>query len=101
MRAAGFDVVALVGRNEEKTADRAARFDVPNALTNVHDAIALPGVDVVAVATPPRTHREIVLEAVGAGKHVMCEKPFALSAAGVATCSTQPSAPASCTCSAR
>jgi predicted dehydrogenase len=81
MRAAGIDVVALVGRDEAKTADRAARFDVPNALTNVRDAVALPGVDAVAVATPPRTHHAIVLEAVAAGKHVMCEKPFALSAA--------------------
>ena len=80
MRAAGIDVVALVGRNEAKTADRAERFGVPNALTNVADAIALPGVDAVAVVTPPSTHHSIVLEAVAAGKHVMCEKPFALSA---------------------
>ena len=81
MRAAGIDVVALVGRDAAKTADRAARFDVPNALTSVGDAVALPGVDAVAVVTPPSTHRAIVLEAVAAGKHVMCEKPFALDAA--------------------
>ena len=42
------------------------------------EAVALPGVNAVAVVTPPRSHRGIVLEAVGAGKHVMCEKPFAL-----------------------
>src|SRR5512144_2215744 len=80
MRAAGIDVIALVGRDVAKTQDRAARFDVPHALTNVADALALPGVDAVAVVTPPRTHRAIALEAVGAGKHVMCEKPFALDA---------------------
>ncbi len=81
MRAAGIDVVALVGRDEAKTVERATRFDVPNALTSVRDAVALPGVDAVAVVTPPRTHRAIVLEAVGARKHVMCEKPFAFDAA--------------------
>jgi len=81
MRAAGIEVLALVGRDEAKTADRAARFGVPIALTSVGDAVALPGVDAVAVVTPPRTHRAIVLEAVGARKHVMCEKPFALDAA--------------------
>ena len=81
MQAAGIDVLALVGRDEAKTADRAARFGVPNALTSVGDAVALPDVDAVAVVTPPRTHRAIVLEAVDAGKHVMCEKPFALDAA--------------------
>src|SRR3954465_9335679 len=74
MRAAGVDVIALVGRDAAKTAERAARFDVPNALTNVGEAVALPGVGAVAVVTPPRTHRAIVLEAVAAGKHVMCEK---------------------------
>jgi len=81
MRAAGIEVLALVGRDEAKTADRAARFGVPTASTSVGDAVALPGVDSVAVVTPPRTHRAIVLEAVGARKHVMCEKPFALDAA--------------------
>ena len=77
LRAAGFDVVALVGRDEAKTANRAARFDVPNALTSVRDAVVLPNVDAVAVVTPPHTHRAFVLEAVNAGKHVVCEKPFA------------------------
>ena len=66
MRRAGIEVLALVGRNEAKAADRAARFGVPNALTNVGDAVALPGVDAVAVVTPPRTHRGIALEAIAA-----------------------------------
>ncbi len=41
------------------------------------EALAVDGVDAVSVATPPHTHHDIVLEAVGAGKHVLCEKPFA------------------------
>jgi predicted dehydrogenase len=77
MRAAGFDVPALVGRDPEKTAARAERFEVPTALMSLGDALALPGVDAVAVATPPHTHAPIVLEVVAAGKHVVCEKPFA------------------------
>ena len=77
MRAAGLDVLALVGRDPERTAARAERFEVPNAFTSLADALALPGVDAVAVATPPHTHGPIVLEVVGAGKHVVCEKPFA------------------------
>jgi len=81
MRAAGFDVVGLVGRDPEKTAARAKRFDVPNAYTSLADALALPGVEAVAVATPPHTHAPIVLDVVAAGKHVVCEKPFARDAA--------------------
>jgi predicted dehydrogenase len=77
LRAAGFDVRALVGRDPGKTNERAQRFDVPNAMTTVADALALPGVDAVAIATPPHTHAPIALEAIAAGKHVLCEKPFA------------------------
>ncbi|HEX4489895.1 MAG TPA: Gfo/Idh/MocA family oxidoreductase [Acidimicrobiia bacterium] len=76
LRAAGFDVVALVGRDPEKTAARAARFEIPNACTALADALALPGVDAVTIATPPYTHAPIAHEAIAAGRHVLCEKPF-------------------------
>ena len=79
-RAAGFVVRALVGRDRDRTARRAERLGV-RALTSVDDALALPDVDAVSIATPPHTHHRLVLDAVAAGKHVVCEKPFALDAA--------------------
>ena len=78
LRAAGFDVRALVGRDPAKTADRAKRLGVPNACTSLAQAMALDGVSVVTVATPPHTHRDVVCEAAADGKHILCEKPFAL-----------------------
>ncbi len=81
LRAAGIDVVALVGQDPDKTKDRASRFDVPLALSSVDDALALDGLDAVTVATPPHAHAPIVLAAIEAGKHVLCEKPFARDAA--------------------
>jgi predicted dehydrogenase len=81
LRAAGFEVVALVGRDPARTAERARLFDVPVALTSVDEALALAGVEAVTVATPPHTHADIALAAIGAGKHVICEKPFARDAA--------------------
>jgi predicted dehydrogenase len=81
LRSAGFDVVALVGRDAAKTKERAARVDVANACTSLDDALALAGVDAVTVATPPDTHAAFVRAAVAAGKHVVCEKPFARDAA--------------------
>jgi predicted dehydrogenase len=77
LRKAGIEVLALVGRDAEKTRQRAGMFDVPNGLTSLAEALALPGVDLVTIATPPHTHAALALEAIAAGKHVLCEKPFA------------------------
>jgi predicted dehydrogenase len=81
LRAAGFEVRALVGRDPAKTAARAGRFEIAHACTSLADALAIAGVDAVTIATPPHTHAALVLEAVRAGKHVLCEKPFARDAA--------------------
>jgi predicted dehydrogenase len=80
LRAAGFDVRALVGRDPAKTAARAERFAVPAASTDVEAVLQRGDIDAVAVATPPLTHAPIVRAAVDAGKHVLCEKPFARDA---------------------
>jgi predicted dehydrogenase len=80
LRAAGFEVHALVGRDPVKTAARAAAVGVPRACTSFSEALALPGADAVTIATPPHTHAPLVLDAVSAGKHVLCEKPFARDA---------------------
>ena len=42
-----------------------------------------PDVEVVVVATPHDTHEELVVQALTAGRHVWCEKPLALTAAGL------------------
>jgi predicted dehydrogenase len=81
LRNAGFEVHALVGRDPEKTARRAARLEVPHACTSMADALAIPDVDAVTIATPPATHALLAMEAVMAGRHVICEKPFALDGA--------------------
>jgi predicted dehydrogenase len=81
LHAAGFEVLALVGRDPERTARRAHTVGVARACTSFTEALSLPGVDAATIATPPHTHAALVLEAVGAGKHVLCEKPFARDAA--------------------
>jgi len=81
LRTAGFEVHALVGRDPDKTTARAERFEIPHAFTSLAEALAIPGVDAVTIATPPHTHAPLVLDAVRADKHVLCEKPFARDAA--------------------
>jgi predicted dehydrogenase len=80
LRAAGFDVVALVGQDRDRTTRRAQRLDVPTACAGLSEALALE-LDAVTIATPPDTHAPLTLEALDAGVHVLCEKPFAVKAA--------------------
>lgn len=85
LRAAGFEVEALVGTDPDRTAERAKLFDIPVGLTSVHEALGIVGVDAVSVATPPHTHAAITLAAIAAGKHIICEKPFARDGAEART----------------
>ena len=81
LRAAGFDVCALVGRDAARTARRAERLGVDHACTSLAEALALPSVQVVTIAAPPNAHAALAIAACDAGRHVICEKPFALDAA--------------------
>ncbi len=53
----------------------------PNALktTNYQEVLDHPDVDAVFIATPDDTHAEIILAAVKANKHILCEKPLEIS----------------------
>lgn len=79
LRAAGFEVVALVGTDPERTARRAGRLGVRQACTSVTEALDLD-LDVLSIATPPVTHAPLAMAAIAAGCHVLCEKPFTLDA---------------------
>jgi len=80
LRAAGFDVAALVGRDVERTERRARRLEIDRACTSLTAALE-GGVEAVTIATPPDTHCALALEAIACGAAVLCEKPFALDAA--------------------
>src|SRR5258706_16465539 len=77
LRAAGFEVTALVGRDPGRTRAKADHFGIPQALTSV-DAAIDGDIDAIVIATPPETHHGFTLQALAAGKHVLCEKPLAL-----------------------
>jgi predicted dehydrogenase len=80
LRAAGFEVVGLVGTDGPRTAQRAADNGVPRSYTDLDEAISETGATAVTVATPPHTHAALVLKAISRGCHVVCEKPFARNA---------------------
>lgn len=81
LRAAGFDVVALVGRNPERLQRKAAEAGVSMAFTDLGQAIDATSAQLVTIATTPSTHAALAHQAIAKGCHVLCEKPFAFDAA--------------------
>ncbi len=77
----GVDVVALCSQREERVQQAAAVLNVPHVYTDYLKLIERDDLDAVSIVTPPAFHHEMVMAALRAGKHVLCEKPFAMDAA--------------------
>ena len=56
------------------------RWGVHHGFVDYRDLLAMPEVDAVSIVTPTDSHFRIAMDAVEAGKHVLCEKPLALTA---------------------
>lgn len=65
-------------------AEKLARQHGATPITDYRAALALPGVDAVSIALPHFEHAHVFLEALAAGKHVICEKPLATHPADIA-----------------
>jgi predicted dehydrogenase len=74
-------VVAVSSRSPERASAFAATHGIDLALGSTEQLLTHPDVDVVYVATPQSDHAAIGLAAIAAGKHVLIEKPIAVSAA--------------------
>ena len=74
-------VVAAVGsRSSERARDFADRYGIETAVGSYDELVALDDVDIVYVATPHPSHLEHAVMSMEAGKHVLVEKPIAISA---------------------
>lgn len=80
VRSAGGTVVAFAGRDQDRTRATAEAEGVRRVLTP-QELIDDPDVDLVHVCTPNAFHVKYAEAAIAAGKHVICEKPLALSLA--------------------
>jgi 1,5-anhydro-D-fructose reductase (1,5-anhydro-D-mannitol-forming) len=74
-------VVAVMSASEERAKRYAAENGIPRYYAAVDSLLADPGVDVVYISTTNERHKAEVTAAAKAGKHVLCEKPLALSVA--------------------
>jgi len=75
------DVVAVCDVNEEAAKAAAEQFDVKHVFTDYKELLGMDEIDAVDVCLPNVLHCPITCDALKAGKHVYCEKPFANSAA--------------------
>lgn len=77
----GAQVVALCRRNEDALREMQKRFGISSGYTDYRDMLAAGDIDAVSIVTPTSSHRQIALDAISAGLHVLCDKPLALTAA--------------------
>jgi predicted dehydrogenase len=74
-------LTAVGSRDPDRANAFAAEFDAPHAFGRYDDVVGHDEVDLVYVATPHPFHREWAVRAAEAGKHVLCEKPMAVTLA--------------------
>jgi predicted dehydrogenase len=75
------EIAALVDRETSLATNVQRHFPAARTATSLSEALADDSIDAVIVATNPATHVEVASEALEAGKHVLVEKPLALTAA--------------------
>ena len=72
-------MVAIAGRNEAAVSEAAAQLGWDGYETDYHALIERDDIGLIDVSTPGDSHYEVVMAALAAGKHVLCEKPLANS----------------------
>lgn len=74
------EIRAIAARDPERARAFAEEYDIPSAVQDYLTLVTHPEIDLVYNALPPTYHADWSIRALAAGKHVLCEKPFALDA---------------------
>jgi predicted dehydrogenase len=77
-RSEGWEVAAICSRSREKAEKAAADSGIAGIHTDPLELIDRGDIEAVAIITPPGAHHDLSIAALNAGKHVLCEKPFAI-----------------------
>jgi predicted dehydrogenase len=81
LRRLGIEVAGVLGSTPERGAARAVEAGLPPAYPDLDALLSDATVDVVHVTSPNSLHRDHARAVIAAGKHVVCEKPLAVSSA--------------------
>ncbi|MBM7044784.1 Gfo/Idh/MocA family protein [Rhizobium lusitanum] len=79
IRRLGVNIAGIVGSSAERAKEKALQFGIGHAYGSYDDMLADPAVDVVHITSPNDDHPAQAEAALKAGKHVICEKPLALT----------------------
>jgi len=77
------ELLAVASRSLERAQEYAANWDIPQAFGSYEELLASDHIDVIYNPLPNSMHAEWTIKAIQAGKHVLCEKPLAISVADV------------------
>jgi len=78
-RKAGFNITACYDQNTQTAHEVATKFNIPRVHETLPDLLADPAVEVVDIAVPPWAQLEVVEQVAAAGKHMLCQKPLAMT----------------------
>jgi len=78
-----FKVLAICDLDPGRMNGLADEFKIERRVANFDDLLKMDDLDVIDICTPPMVHYPMILAALAAGKHVICEKPYSTSAAEV------------------
>jgi 1,5-anhydro-D-fructose reductase (1,5-anhydro-D-mannitol-forming) len=84
-RSAGGEVVSVLSSSPDRAAHYAAEHAIPRGVTALEDLLTDPEVDAVYISTTNEKHVSQAMAAIAAGKHVLCEKPLAMTVADAVT----------------
>ncbi|WP_418039368.1 Gfo/Idh/MocA family protein [Paenibacillus xylanilyticus] len=73
------EVAAIASRDEEKAKQTADQLGIPQAYASYEALLEDDSIDAVYIPLPNHLHREWTIRAAEAGKHILCEKPLALT----------------------
>ncbi|WP_169084901.1 Gfo/Idh/MocA family protein [Paenibacillus sp. PL91] len=73
------EVAAIASRSGDNAKKTAEELEIPTAYGSYEELLADPSIDVVYIPLPNHLHREWTIRAAEAGKHILCEKPLALT----------------------
>jgi predicted dehydrogenase len=79
LRRLGINVKGIVGSTPERARAKAAAVNLPHVFDSLEALLADSEIDAIHITSPNHLHHEQVVSVIGSGKHVICEKPLAVT----------------------